>query len=178
MSIRPFARDLWSKDPIHGNSLKKLLNHLSIMKVWYNKYDVIEVEEFNSFISKEFKLCSLQFCNRCIFPIDNRKKEVSTKLWYSTIGHLATRWLSPFLGVARLCAYAHMIFIALSKRDTVSYDAMFLLTKVMYSIRCLVVTSGLIWFGHSWYPTKYGFVIALIPAQIGQSLMPAMIWNQ
>ena len=24
--------------------------------------------------------------------IDNLKKEVSTKLWYSTIGHLATRW--------------------------------------------------------------------------------------
>ena len=120
VSIRPFARDLWSKDPIHGNSLKKLLNHLSIMKVWYNKYDVIEVEEFNSFISKEFKLCSLQFCNRCIFPIDNRKKEVSTKLWYSMIGHLATRWLSPFLGVARLCAYAHMIFTAVSKREAVS----------------------------------------------------------
>ena len=32
--------------------------------------------------------------------IDSRKKEVSTKLWYSTSGHLATRWLSPFSGVA------------------------------------------------------------------------------
>ena len=49
--------------------------------------------------------------------IDNRKKEVSTKLWYSTIGHLATRWLSPFSGVARACAYAHMIVTAVSKRD-------------------------------------------------------------
>ena len=48
------------------------------------------------------------------------KKEVSTKLWYSTIGRLATRWLSPFSGVARACAYAHMIFTAVSKRDTVS----------------------------------------------------------
>ena len=66
--------------------------------------------------------------------IDNWKKEVSTKLWYSTIGHLATRWLTPFSGVARACAYAHMIFTAVSKRDAVSYDAMFLLTKVMYSI--------------------------------------------
>ena len=34
-------------------------------------------------------------------PIDNQKKEVSTKLWYLTIGHLATRWLSPFSGVAQ-----------------------------------------------------------------------------
>ena len=61
-----------------------------------------------------------------IKAIDNRKKEVSTKLWYSRIGHLAARWLSPFLGVARACAYAHMIFIAVSKRDAVSQDAMFL----------------------------------------------------
>ena len=53
-------------------------------------------------------------------PLDNRKKEVSTKLWYSTIGHLATRWLSPFSGNARACAYAHMIFTAVSKRDAVS----------------------------------------------------------
>ena len=52
--------------------------------------------------------------------IDNRKKEVSTKLWYSTIGHLATRWLSPFSGVPRACAYAHMIFTAVSKRDALS----------------------------------------------------------
>ena len=37
--------------------------------------------------------------------IDNRKKEVSTKLWYSTLGHLATRWLSPLSAVARACAY-------------------------------------------------------------------------
>ena len=35
--------------------------------------------------------------------IDKRKKEVSTKLWYSPIGHLATHWLSPFAGVARAC---------------------------------------------------------------------------
>ena len=25
-------------------------------------------------------------------PIDNRKKEMSTKLWYSMIGHLAMHW--------------------------------------------------------------------------------------
>ena len=48
------------------------------------------------------------------------EKKVSTKLWYSTIGHLATRWLSPFAGVARTCAYAHRIFTAVSKRDAVS----------------------------------------------------------
>ena len=29
---------------------------------------------------------------------------MSTKLWYSTISHLATRWLSPFSGVARAFA--------------------------------------------------------------------------
>ena len=26
------------------------------------------------------------------------------------MGHLAKRWLSPFSGVARDCAYAHMIY--------------------------------------------------------------------
>ena len=52
--------------------------------------------------------------------IDNRKKEVSTKLWYSTIGHLATRWLSPFVGAARACPYAHMIFTAVSNTDAVN----------------------------------------------------------
>ena len=52
--------------------------------------------------------------------IDNRKKEMSTKLWYSTIGHLTTRWLSPFSGIVRACAYAHMRFTAVSKRDAVS----------------------------------------------------------
>ena len=52
--------------------------------------------------------------------IDNRKKEVSTKLWYSMIGRLATRWLSSLLGVARACAHAHIIFTAVSKRDALS----------------------------------------------------------
>ena len=32
--------------------------------------------------------------------IDNRRKEVSTKLWYSTIGRSATHRLSSFSGVA------------------------------------------------------------------------------
>ena len=68
---------------------------------------------------------------------------MSTKLWYSTIGHLATHWLALFSGNARACAYAHMIFTAVSKRDAVSQDAMFLLTKVMYSMMVLVaVKSG------------------------------------
>ena len=43
--------------------------------------------------------------------IDNRKKEVSTKLWYSTIGHLATRWLSPFSGL-----YAYDFHCSIQKR--------------------------------------------------------------
>ena len=54
---------------------------------------------------------------------------MSTKFWYSTIGHLATRRLSPFSGVACVCAYAHMIFTAVSKRDTLSKDAIFLLNE-------------------------------------------------
>ena len=74
-------------------------------------------------------ICRIFYCKRFYkaYPvmrkfgsIDNRKKEVSTKLWYSTIGHLATRWLSPFPGVTRAWAYAHMIFTAVSKRDAVS----------------------------------------------------------
>ena len=52
--------------------------------------------------------------------IDNRKKEVSTRLWYSTMGRSATRWLSPFSGVARACAHTLMFFNAVSKRDAVS----------------------------------------------------------
>ena len=48
------------------------------------------------------------------FEIDNRKKEMNTKPWYSTIGYLATRWLSSFSGVARACAHVHMIFIIYS----------------------------------------------------------------
>ena len=59
---------------------------------------------------------------------------MSTKLWYSTIGHLATRLQSPFSGVARTCAHAPIIFTAVSKREAVRLDAMFLLTKVMNSI--------------------------------------------
>ena len=54
--------------------------------------------------------------------IDNRKEEVSTELWYSMIGRLATPWLSSSSGVARACAHAHIIFTAaaVSKRDTLS----------------------------------------------------------
>ena len=35
-----------------------------------------------------------------------------------------------------------MIFTAVSKKDTVSYDAMFLLTKVMYSIEDMKLKHG------------------------------------
>ena len=52
--------------------------------------------------------------------IDNRKKEVSTKLWYSMIGRLATCWLSSSSCAARACAHAHIIFTAVSKRDALS----------------------------------------------------------
>ena len=48
---------------------------------------------------------------------------MSTKLWYSTIGHLATLGLSVFFGVARACAHAPTIFTAVSKRDEVNQDA-------------------------------------------------------
>ena len=34
---------------------------------------------------------------------------------------MATRWLSPFSGVARACVHAHMIFTTVSKRHEVSY---------------------------------------------------------
>ena len=47
------------------------------------------------------------------------EKKVSTKLWYSTIGHLAARWLSTFSAVARACAHASIIFTAVSKREAV-----------------------------------------------------------
>ena len=47
---------------------------------------------------------------------------------------MATRWLSPFSGVARACAHAYMIFTTVWKRDTVSQGALLLLTKFMYSI--------------------------------------------
>ena len=56
------------------------------------------------------------------------------------MGRSAMRWLSHFSGVARACTYAHMIFTAVSKRDAVSQDAMFLLTKVMYSIADIFVS--------------------------------------
>ena len=68
------------------------------------------------------------------FGIGNRKKEVSTNLWYSTIGHLATRWLSPFSGVARACAYEHMIFTALSKKRRGKLGRNVSFNEVMYSI--------------------------------------------
>ena len=66
--------------------------------------------------------------------IGNLRKEVSTKLWYSTMGRSATHRLSSFSDVARACAHAPMFFTAVSKRDAVSQDVRFLLTKVMYSI--------------------------------------------
>ena len=40
--------------------------------------------------------------------IDNRKKEVSTKLWYSTIGRLATR--SPLYSKAKRAAISKLEF--------------------------------------------------------------------
>ena len=64
----------------------------------------------------KFKLSNLFYC----IAIDNRRKEINTKLWYSTMGRSATHWLFPFSGVARACAYAHLIFTAGSKRDAVS----------------------------------------------------------
>ena len=54
--------------------------------------------------------------------IDNRRKEVSTKLWYSTMGRSAMHWLSPFSGIVRACAHALIFFTAVSKRDVVSHD--------------------------------------------------------
>ena len=59
---------------------------------------------------------------------------MSTKLWYSTIGHLETLGLSAFFGVARAFAHALTIFTAVSKRDAVNQDAKFLTTKVLYSM--------------------------------------------
>ena len=50
----------------------------------------------------------------------NRQKEVSTKVWYSIVGNLATHWLSPFSGVVRPCTHTCIIFIAASKRDALS----------------------------------------------------------
>ena len=74
--------------------------------------------------------------------IDNRKKEVSTKLWYSTIGRLETCWQFFFKRRARACAHAHIIFSAESKRDALSQDAMILLTEVMYFIVPVDYTVG------------------------------------
>ena len=54
--------------------------------------------------------------------IDNRRKEVSTKLWYSTMGRSAMHRLSPFSGIVRACAHALIFFTAVSKRDVVSHD--------------------------------------------------------
>ena len=65
----------------------------------------------------------------------NRQLEKRNEYQTLVLNDLATRWLSPFSGVARACAHAHIIFTAVSKREAVRYDAMFLLTKVMYSLR-------------------------------------------
>ena len=54
------------------------------------------------------------------YVIDNRRKEMSTKLWYSTISHLATLGLSAFFGVLLACAHALTIFTPVSKRDAVN----------------------------------------------------------
>ena len=43
---------------------------------------------------------------------------------------MATRWLSPFSGVARACAHAHIIFTAVSKREAVNENHV--LNKVFY----------------------------------------------
>ena len=52
--------------------------------------------------------------------IDNLKQCSYLKCSYLKMGVMATRWLSPFSGVARACAHAHTIFTAVSKRDAVS----------------------------------------------------------
>ena len=58
-----------------------------------------------------------------------------TKLWYSTIGHLATRWLSPFSSVARARAHVHIIFTAvcIEKRSgKKGHDVSFNESHVLY----------------------------------------------
>ena len=50
---------------------------------------------------------------------DHRKKEMTTNLWYSTICHLSTQWLSPFSFGARNCANAHNIFTELRYRKEI-----------------------------------------------------------
>ena len=82
------------------------------------------IELYVSIFSKPFDSCnqedeSIKYVKREV-RIDNRNKEVSTKLWYSMIGRLATRWLFSSSGVARACAHAHIIFTAVSKRDALS----------------------------------------------------------
>ena len=59
---------------------------------------------------------------------------MSTKLWYSMIGHLATCWLSPFSGVARACACAHMIFTAVfqKRRGKLGRNVSFNESHVLY----------------------------------------------
>ena len=99
------------------------LRHLdaarAVTRIWVCLAILIFVD-VHRMLKSRFQDLAAQEILKTHCPIDNQKKEVSTKLWYSTIGHLATRWLYPFSGVARACVYAHMIFTAVSKRDAAS----------------------------------------------------------
>ena len=64
---------------------------------------------------------------------------MSTKVWYSTIGNLATRWLSPFSGVTRACAHAHIFFTAASKREAVRCVSQIELGWARVFSRCLML---------------------------------------
>ena len=51
------------------------------------------------------------------YVIDNRRKEMSTKLWYSTISQMATLGLSAFFWrCARLRSRAHDFHCSIEKR--------------------------------------------------------------
>ena len=71
--------------------------------------------------------------NYCVCSIDNLKQCSYLKCSYLKMCVMATRWLSPFSGVARACAHAQMIFTTVSKRDAVSKGAMYVWRYVSFS---------------------------------------------
>ena len=113
------------RNPFHGRFMHKPARfwYGKLMNIWRKGSSWCSCVESLKILSiSDSFACETDYRFLAFFTIDNRKKEVITKLWYSMIGHCIWQRVGCllFAGVARACAYAQMIFTAVSKRDAVS----------------------------------------------------------